>query len=155
MIMKVLFAQSCPTLCDPMDHSPPWSFIHEIFQTRILEWISIPFSRGSFWPRDWTWVCCTEGRFFTVWAIRKVQYLPSTIKICVQDSYHCLIKWNIKIYGMTEMEAFCKFLINDCHYCCLSLSWKMFYPGSYIEFCRKEKVMLTLLLLSICINGMI
>ena len=38
--------QSCPTLCDPIDSSPPGSFVHEIFQARILEWVAIPFSRG-------------------------------------------------------------------------------------------------------------
>ena len=43
----VLVAQSCPTLCDPMDCSPPGSSVHEILQARILEWVAIPFSRGS------------------------------------------------------------------------------------------------------------
>ena len=42
----VLVAQSCPTLCDPMDCSPPGSSVHEIFQARILEWVAISFSRG-------------------------------------------------------------------------------------------------------------
>ena len=41
--MKV--AQSCPTLCDPMDSSPPGSSVHEILQGRILEWVAFPFSR--------------------------------------------------------------------------------------------------------------
>ena len=45
-------AQSCSTLCDPMDCSPPGSSVHGILQTRILEWIAIPFSRGSSQPRD-------------------------------------------------------------------------------------------------------
>ena len=40
-------AQSCPTLCDPMDCSPPGSSIHGIFQARVLEWVAISFSRGS------------------------------------------------------------------------------------------------------------
>ena len=61
--------QSCPTLCDPMDCILPGSSVHAILQARIVEWVSIPFSRGSFWPRDWTRVSCTAGRFFTVWAI--------------------------------------------------------------------------------------
>ena len=39
-------AQSCPTLCDPMDCSPPGSSIHGILQARILEWGAISFSRG-------------------------------------------------------------------------------------------------------------
>ena len=40
--------QSCPTLCDPLDCSPPGSSVHGILQARILEWAAIPFSRGSF-----------------------------------------------------------------------------------------------------------
>ena len=40
-------AQSCPTLCDPVDCSPPDSSIHGILQARILEWVAISFSRGS------------------------------------------------------------------------------------------------------------
>ena len=46
--------QSCPTLCDPMDHSPPGSSVHGILQPRILEWVAVSSSRGSFWPRDRT-----------------------------------------------------------------------------------------------------
>ncbi|XP_059733212.1 zinc finger protein 677 isoform X2 [Bos taurus] len=49
---EVLVAQSCLILCDPMDHSPPGSSVHGIFQARILEWIAIPFSRRSSQPRD-------------------------------------------------------------------------------------------------------
>ena len=51
-LLVVSPAQSCLTLCDPMDCSPPGSFVHAILQARILEWISIPFSRGSSWSRD-------------------------------------------------------------------------------------------------------
>ena len=40
-------AQSCPTLCDPMDCSPPGSSVHGIFQARVLEWVAISFSRRS------------------------------------------------------------------------------------------------------------
>ena len=45
-------AQSCATLCNPMDYSLAGSFIHEIFQARILQWIAISFSRGSSQPKD-------------------------------------------------------------------------------------------------------
>ena len=62
--MKV--AQSCPTLCDPMDYT-----VHGILQARILEWIAIPFSRGSSQPRDWTQVPHVVGGFFTSWATRE------------------------------------------------------------------------------------
>ena len=48
--------QLCPTLCVPMDCSPPSSSVHGILQARILERVAIPFSRGSSRPRDWTQV---------------------------------------------------------------------------------------------------
>ena len=61
--MKVLVTQLCPTLCDPVDCSPPDSSVHGILQTRLLEWVTIPFSRGSSQPRDQTQVFCIAGRF--------------------------------------------------------------------------------------------
>ena len=65
--------QSCPALCHPMDFSPLGSSVHGISQTRILEWIAVSYSRGSFQPRDWTLVSCIAGRFFTIWASREAQ----------------------------------------------------------------------------------
>ena len=47
-------AQSCPILCDPMDCSLLGSSLHGILLARILEWVAISSSRGSFWPRGWT-----------------------------------------------------------------------------------------------------
>ena len=58
-------AQSRLTLCDPTDCSPPGSSVHGILQARILEWVAMPFSRGSSHPRDWTQVSCIVGRFLT------------------------------------------------------------------------------------------
>ena len=51
-------AQSCPTLCNPMDYSPPGSSVHGVFQARILKWVAISSTRGSFWPRNQT---CIPG----------------------------------------------------------------------------------------------
>ena len=48
--------QSCPTLYDPIDGSPPGSSVHEVLWARILEWVAIPFSKGTSPPRDETWV---------------------------------------------------------------------------------------------------
>ena len=59
LCVYVLVSQSCLTLCDSMDCSPPGSSVHGILQARILEWVAIPFSRGSSWPMDWTQVFCT------------------------------------------------------------------------------------------------
>ena len=52
-IPQVKVAQSCPTLCDPLDYTA-----HGILQARILEWVAVPFSRGSSQPRNRTWVSC-------------------------------------------------------------------------------------------------
>ena len=67
----VWVTQSCPTLCDPMDHSPPGSSVLGILQARILEWVAMSFSRGSSQPRDWSWASHIAGRLFTIWATRE------------------------------------------------------------------------------------
>ena len=59
-----LVAKSRPTVCVPMDCSPPGSSVHGVFQARMLECIAVPFSRGSFCSRDGTHISCI-GRFFT------------------------------------------------------------------------------------------
>ena len=69
--MCVLVAQSCLTLWDPMEGSSPGSSVHGILQARIVDWVAIPFSRGSSQPRDWNCVSCAADRFFTVWATRE------------------------------------------------------------------------------------
>ena len=63
--VKVLAAQSCPTLAT-LDCSLPDCSAHGSLQTKILEWVAIPFSRGSSRPKDWTWVSCITDRFFTI-----------------------------------------------------------------------------------------
>ena len=65
--VKVKVTQSCPTLCDPMDCSSPGSSVHAVLQARILEWVAVPFSRGSSQPRDENQVSHIAGRFFTIW----------------------------------------------------------------------------------------
>ena len=66
-ILKVKVAQSCPTLCDPMDYT-----VHGVLQARILEWVAFPFSRGTSQPRNRTRVSCIAGGLFTSWATREV-----------------------------------------------------------------------------------
>ena len=69
--------QSCPTLWDPIDWSPPGSSVHGILQARILEWVAISFSRGSSWPRNRThvsYIACIGRQFFitsAVWETEK------------------------------------------------------------------------------------
>ena len=74
-------AQSCPTLCDPVDCSLSGSSLHGILQARILEWVAIFFSRGSSQPRDRTWVSHIVGRCFNLWATREA-HLHMVMYIC-------------------------------------------------------------------------
>ena len=71
--VKVKGIQLCLTLCDSRDDSPPGSLVHGILHVKILEWVVVPFSRGSSQPRDGTWVSCIAGRSFTIWATREAQ----------------------------------------------------------------------------------
>ena len=64
VLVKV--AQSCLTLCNPMDYT-----FNGIFQTRILKWVAFLFSRGSSQPRDQTQISNTAGGFFTSWVTRE------------------------------------------------------------------------------------
>ena len=59
-VLKVKVAQSCPTLCDPVDYT-----VHEILQARIPEWAAVSSYKGSSQPRDRTQVSRITGRFFT------------------------------------------------------------------------------------------
>ena len=99
--VKALVAQLYPTLCTPMDCSPPGSSVHGILQARILEWVSIPFSRGSSWPRDRihpTILCCRQILY--CWAIKNANRLPEFVlspadmTLVVLDAPHCFL-WTI------------------------------------------------------------
>ena len=97
-----LVTQSCLILCDPIDRSLPGSSVHGILQARILEWVAIPFSRGSSWPKDWTQVC-TAGRFFIIW---------------VTGEAHCWVFANIFTWVSPMSQSFCLFLIScPCSIC--------------------------------------
>ena len=80
----LLFSQKlCPTLHDRMDCSPPGSSVHGISQARTLEWVAASSSRGSFQPRNQTWVSCdscSAGRFF---------YCCRPIKLCAILEVKC------------------------------------------------------------------
>ena len=86
-LVKVLFAQLCLILCDPIDCSPPGSSVHGILQARILEWVAISFSRGSSRPGVQPQVFCIAGRFFTFSATREA--LLSYLQVWCLYSSHC------------------------------------------------------------------
>ena len=69
------------------------SSVHRIFQARILEWVAISYSRGSAWPRDWTWVSCTAGRFFTIYLAKQTfSFSPSLIHVHSKN-YRASLYW--------------------------------------------------------------
>ena len=69
-------AQSCLTLSDSMDCSPPGSLVHGIFQAWILEWVAISYCRRSSRPRDWICVSCVSyiSRILYCWATREAPF---------------------------------------------------------------------------------
>ena len=115
--VKVLVAQSNLTLSDPMDCSPPGSSVHGILQARILEWVAIPFSRGSSWLRDWTWVSCIAATRETQYSNMKNNnnnkktksycldsslFLPPLLYYVWLVSYSfCIYHWNILLKGLS------------------------------------------------------
>ena len=78
-------AQLCPTLCDPVNCSPPGSSVLGIFQARILEWVAISFSRRSSQPRDQNFISSTG--FFTRWILYRWCHLGSPL--CFTLFFQC------------------------------------------------------------------
>ena len=89
-------AQSCPTLCNPMDCSLPGFSVHGIFQARVLEWVAISFSRRSSLPRDWTWISCIVARPFTISTTREVlcismyMFMYVCVCLCIYTQKHLM-----------------------------------------------------------------
>ena len=94
-IFFFLVTQPCPTLWDPMNYHLPVSSVHGIFQARILEWVAIPFSKGSFWPRVRTWVSWI-GR----WIFYQLSHQGSPMvclhidRSCQESSEKQEVKWS-------------------------------------------------------------
>ena len=80
-------SQSCPTLWDTMDCSPPGSSVCEILQARILKWVTIPFSRGS------TLSSALAGRFFTIAPPGKPQ-VYTLLNVYLLRWFKCILYWD-------------------------------------------------------------
>ena len=79
-------------LCNSLDCSPPGSSVHRILRVRILEWVAMPFSRGTSQPRDWIHVPCTSciaGRFFTAEPLGKPILESSLIYLSIVCVLQC------------------------------------------------------------------
>ena len=130
--MKVLVAQSCPTLCDPMGCSLPGSPFHGILQARILAGVgSHSLLQGSSQPRDWNLVSWTSGRFFTVRATREA--LVGTQTNWIRNSGHLIL---------TNLSD-----ASDTAWSLRSTSWKFGECFEYYSFSHlypKENVLLSI-----------
>ena len=95
MHVLCLVTQLCPTLCDPMDCSPPCSSVHGIFQARIVERVAISYSSGSSRPRNRTWVSyiSCNGRqilyYYATWEAQDM-YMHICACVCVFHIYVCV-----------------------------------------------------------------
>ena len=78
-------AQLCLTFCDPMDCSPPGPSVHEILQARILEWVAMPSSRGSFQLTDQTQVSCFLHCRQIIYRLRLVEALNSVTLVYIKE----------------------------------------------------------------------
>ena len=115
--VRVQLLQSCPTLYNPMDCSPPGSSVHGILQARILEWVDMPSSRGSSWPRDQTRVSCIAGKFFTTELPGKPMYMC----MCV-----CLYIY-VYVYIMEYFSYCCCLVLKSCLTLCNTMGCSL--PG--------------------------
>ena len=99
-------AQSCLTLCDPMDCSPPAYSVHRISQSRILEWVAISPSKGSSQPRDRTWVSCIGRQILYHWATREAN---ACIKCLINT---CWKRWEWILIPLLFVVNFIKYFIH-------------------------------------------
>ena len=119
--MKGLVAQPCLTLCDLMDCSLPRSSAHRILQVKILEWVAMPSSRGSYQPRDRICVSCIVGRF-----LYSLSLQGSHINVYRDYTYiHTHWKWDVIFncfnYIFTRylfLILFLKVIFKICFACC-------------------------------------
>ena len=103
--------QLCLTLCNPVDCSPSGSSVYGILQARILEWVAIPFSRGSSWPRDQIWVSHIPGSFFTVWATREspeLLLLKYLFNIYSEKEYPSIKTWGKFFYCILSSSVWAR-----------------------------------------------
>ena len=102
-------AESCPALCDPKDCSLPGSSVHGILQSRILEWVDLPSSRGSPQSRNQTYnscVSCIADRFFTHWVTWEAPNFMFLTILLICDFNKNFSFWKMKSGGLSWGECY-------------------------------------------------
>ena len=146
---EVKVIQLCPTLCDPMNCSLPDSSVHGILQTRILEWVAIPSSKGSFQPMDWYQVAHIEGRYFTIWATGMPLKLPQIVtfkilkaciwippprpRVCLGPQCDWTQRWSsqVSFCGLLSLPMTHDASFKACVFYCFRL-WAALFPWNWI-----------------------
>ena len=162
----MLVTKLCLTLYDPMDCSLPGSSVYGILQTRISEWVTIPFSRGSSQPRDKIQVSCIASRLFTIRATRVAQVTWSCLTI-----YNPMLntvelrgvwgnQWKITVhqhFSLLQVTLFSRSVVSDseipwtaAHQASLSftisqsllklMSMELVIPSKYLVLCQQSLV---------------
>ena len=91
-------SRSCLTLCGSLDCSLPGSSVHGIFQARILKWVAISSSMGSFWPRDQTPISCTDRWVLYDWAEKELYIGGSRVSKRLHLAFHCSISFSASLW---------------------------------------------------------
>ena len=127
-----VYSWSCVLLfCDPHGLWPPGSSVHGISQARIMKHIAISFYRGSSWPREWTWVSCIVGGFFTIqlpWSFTIPMHFKMITMIILVSSY------KDTIYLLTIFHTL--YILFYAHYSFI-YNWKLVLfnlPDTFLSF---------------------
>ena len=129
--------QSCLTLCDCMGCSPPGSSAHGVLQARILEWVAVPFSRGSSQPRDRTHVClhfsALVGRFFTTSTTWEAPYVCVCVCVCVcvYDHVFIIYWWALRLPLHIFLSLKYSWFTMLCYFYGCSVQW---FKYTYVLF---------------------
>ena len=142
----VLAAQSCPTLCNSTDCSPPGSSVHGISQARILEWVAISFSRES-QPRNWTHVSYIGMQIFYHWATWETLSRFCTVRLEVFSLFFAFVFYvyiisvksiiNLLKYSTIQLSVLVEYL-GSLTYCINVRSWKL--AGLHLSLKPKENI---------------
>ena len=140
IVVVSVVAQLCPTLCDPIDCSPPGSSVHGILQARILEWVAISFSRGFYSLRDTTCISSTEVLkvYNLYWFKKKILLMVMSNSDLIQKKWPCLtmekiwfykwILWKTQIwcsmYLLISLSAAFWLLVTSLHFRKWEISFK-------------------------------
>ena len=151
MYVPCLIAQSCPTLCDPMECSPPGSSVHRILQADILEWVAMPSFRASSPLRNWTHVSCGSciaGGFFTRWITWEAHcffiinktflyfFWRELLDVAIKYSFKSSIQWQ----NMSSDYLFEVYDLTNAVLCSNNTAWNTTeFPFAYRCYSEEER----------------